>query len=145
LWEKPDGIPNNLFPYIFKVYWGELEQLQIFWDDYDTPDGTGIRDYVDVWDLVDAHVLAYKKMSKTEASYSDYNVGTGKWVSVFEVIKIVETVVWKKLNYSIVPRREGDIPISFCDTSKITAELWWKASTPISESVANSYKFHKNL
>lgn len=143
LWELPNGIPNNLFPFIFKVLVWELPELSVLGNDYDTPDGTGIRDYIDVVDLVWAHVDAYRFLESGEKQ-EVFNVGTGKWVSVLEAIENVERVVWKKVKYTISPRRPGDIPISFCDTTKIQNILWWKAQVSLQESIANMWRFYNN-
>ena len=145
IWEYLDDIPNNLFPYIFQVLSGRLQSLKVFGWDYDTADGTGIRDYIDVVDLVDAHVLAYQKIDHVTGDFwfSDtFNVWTGKGTSVLEAIGIVERVVWKKVEYSIVDKRHWDIPVSYCNTNKIQVELGWESSTSLEESIKNSWKFY---
>lgn len=143
LWELPDGIPNNLFPFIFKVLTWELYELKVFGWDYDTHDGTWIRDFIDVNDLVEAHILAYKKIEKEKQWYCDvFNVWTWRWISVLDAIKAVEKWVWKKVNYKIVERRKWDIPISFCDANKIKNELWFKSQIQLEDSVLKSWKFY---
>lgn len=146
LWENPDGIPNNLLPYIMKVVKGELNTLQIFWNDYSTIDGTWVRDYIDVNDLVESHILSYKKLEWLD--YKSfcwvYNVWTWKWVSVLEMINIVEKTIWKRVNYEFVERRNWDIETSFCDTSKIKKELWFQTKTLLEKSILNSWNFIKN-
>jgi UDP-glucose 4-epimerase len=116
----------------------------VFGWNYDTIDGTGIRDYIDVNDLVYGHILAYKKIEeKNKEWYCDvFNIWTWKWISVLEAIKAIDNKVGKSINYSIVERRNWDIPVSFCDTTKIEKELWFKAIIPIEESVLNSWKFY---
>lgn len=145
LWELPEGKPNNLFPFIFKVLTWELSELKIFWWDYKTFDGTWVRDYIDVIDLIDAHVLAYKKLNNLNDKFwfnQNYNVWTWNWISVLEAIKNVEKVVWKKIKYSIVDRRKWDIPVSFCNTDKIKEELMWNNKISLEESIKNSWKFY---
>ena len=143
LWELPDGKPNNLFPYIFKVLLWELQELQVFGDDYETKDGTGIRDYIDVNDLVDAHILAYEKLElSNKKSYKNYNVWKWVGVSVMEAIQTMEKVLWKKVEYKILQRRTGDIAISFCNASKIHKDLWFTAKISLEKSIENSWKFY---
>jgi len=141
LWELPDGKPNNLFPYIFKVLTGELEQLQVFGDDYNTVDGSWVRDFIDVNDLVRAHILAYKKFG-TESLYSEYNVGTGSGKSVFQVIDTIEKILQKKVSVKVTKRREWDIGSCFCDTTKIKAELWFETEVSLERSIKNSWNFY---
>jgi len=148
IWENPKWIPNNLVPYIMKVATWELEILSVFWDDYDTIDGTWIRDYIDVVDLIDGHLKAYLSLetnvSKSDLGYFEvYNLGTWKWVSVLEMIKESEKVIWKKINYRITSRRDWDLPIVFCNPQKAQRELWWKTKTSLEESLKNSWKFYK--
>ena len=162
LGELPDWIPNNLFPYIFKVLTWELDELNVFGWDYDTIDGTWIRDYIDVCDLVDAHLLAYNKISNIPHHYrtsstslntngrlnieewyiNNYNVWIGRGITVLEAIKTTEKVFGKKVNYKIIERRMWDIPISFCDTNKIKNELWFEQKVSLEESLKNSWKFY---
>lgn len=144
IWEDPSGIPNNLFPFIFKVLTWELSELKVFWDDYDTMDWSWIRDFIDVVDLVESHLLAYKYIENNNMLwfFEAFNVWTWKWLSVLEVIKSVEKILWKKINYSIWTRREGDIPISFCDTSKINKILGFESKLSLEESINNSWLFY---
>lgn len=145
LWEDPEWIPNNLLPYIMKVATWEYECVNVFWDDYDTIDWTWIRDYIDVNDLISAHILAYNKISELSDDkwYSNnYNVWVGRWISVLEAINATELVLWKKINYKIVDRRSWDIPVSFCDVTKIQNELWWKAEISLDDSLKNSWRFY---
>lgn len=145
IWEEPEWIPNNLFPFIFKVLTGELKELSVYGDDYKTIDGTGIRDYIDVVDLIDAHLKAYKLLEtqKENIWYNEvFNVGTWQWLSVLQAIQAVEKVVGKKVNYKIVDRREGDIPISYCDTTKINNRLWFQAQVSLEKSIENMWRFY---
>ncbi len=144
LWEDPFGIPNNLLPYIMKVANGELKQLQIFGSDYDTIDGTWVRDYIDVVDLIDGHLKAYEKISGTEWFFKVYNLWVGKWVSVLEMLKESEQVTWKNIDYKLVDRRPGDVAQVFCDPSKALNELWWNSETSLENSLMNSWKFYSS-
>jgi UDP-glucose 4-epimerase len=142
LWEDPQGIPNNLLPYIMKVAVGELETLSVFWDDYDTIDGTWVRDYIDVLDLIDGHLKAYEKIWWEKWFFEVYNLGTWKWVSVLEMIEASEKVTWKKIKYKIVWRRDWDLASVFCNPTKAFNELWWKSRVSLKESLENSWKFY---
>lgn len=130
--EDPKGIPNNLLPYISKVALGNLDYLSVFGNDYDTPDGTGIRDYIHVVDLAKGHLKALEKL-KDKVGLNIYNLGTGRGYSVLEVIKAFEQANNLKIDYKFLPRREGDIAISYCDTSKAEQELGWKAEKSLEE------------
>lgn len=136
--EVPRGIPNNLLPYILDVAVGKRKQVNVYGDDYETADGTGVRDYIDVCDLVDAHLLAYEKI---ELGYEAINIGTGKGTSVLEMIRYVEEASGKHIPYLICPRRAGDIGMFYCDPALAQKRLEWSAHTPISESVANGWRF----
>lgn len=144
LWEIPSWIPNNLFPFIFKVLTWEINELKVFWDNYDTIDWSWVRDFIDVVDLVNAHLLAYKYIENNNGKwfFEAFNVWTWKWVTVIEAIKTVEKVLWMKVNYSIWPRREWDIPISFCESSKINNILGFNTRIPLEESIKNSWMFY---
>ena len=144
LGELPEWKPNNLFPYIFKVLFWELDELKVFGWDYDTLDWTWVRDYIDVVDLVNAHLLAYNKLSEINNNWyiDNFNVGRWKWTTVLEVINAVEKILWRKVNHKVIDRRSWDIPISFCDTNKIENELWFKAKVSLDESIRNSWKFY---
>ena len=126
--EKPDGIPNNLLPYIMKVHKWELPFLNVFWNDYDTIDGTWVRDYIDVVDLIDGHLKAYELLENLDFSwFIDYiNLWTWKWTSVLEMIKISEKVIWKNINFKISPKRWGDIWEFYCNSIKAKNILEWE-------------------
>lgn len=140
LGESPNGIPNNLMPYIVKVACGELECLSIFGDDYETPDGTGVRDYIHVIDLADGHVKALDKMQDNKG-VSIYNLGTGNGYSVMDMVKTFEKVNKVKVAYKIVARREGDIAECYADSSKAYEELGWKATRTLSDMVSSAYNY----
>ena len=137
--EDPKGIPNNLTPYIAKVAIGELKEVGVFGNDYDTPDGTGVRDYIHVVDLAKGHVAAIDKI--TSAGVYTYNLGTGIGYSVLDVIHAFEKACGKKLPYSIKPRRAGDIAACYADASKAKRELGWKAELGIDEMCASLWKW----
>jgi UDP-glucose 4-epimerase len=138
--EDPHDIPNNLVPYISQVAVGKLDRLQVFGDDYDTPDGTGVRDYIHVVDLAKGHVAALEhlKLSKMMAVY---NLGTGKGISVFEMIHAFEAASGKTIPYDVVARRPGDIASCYADVSKAQAELGWKAEKTLEEACADSWRW----
>ena len=138
--ENPNGIPNNLMPYITQVAVGKLKELGVFGNDYPTPDGTCIRDYIHVCDLAAGHVKALDKL-KENAGLSIYNLGTGNGYSVLEVIENFEKATGKKIPYSIKPRREGDIPENFANADKAYRELGWKAQYGILEMCQDSLGF----
>ena len=138
--EKPNGIPNNLMPYIVRVASGELEILSIFGDDYDTPDGTGVRDYIHVVDLAKGHISALEKALKDEGLFY-YNLGTGTGYSVLDMVKTFEKVNGVKVPYKIVGRREGDIASCYADPTKALNELGWKAELGIEDMMRDSYNF----
>ena len=141
--EDPNGIPNNLMPYITQVAVGKLEQLGVFGDDYDTPDGTGVRDYIHVVDLALGHVKALKKIEEN-AGLCIYNLGTGHGYSVLDIVKNFEAANGIKIPYVIKPRRAGDIATCYCDPSKAERELGWKAQYGIREMCADSWRWQKN-
>lgn len=138
--EDPKGIPNNLVPYIAQVAVGKRECLNVFGDDYPTPDGTGVRDYIHVVDLAIGHVCALKKM-ETAKGVLIYNLGTGKGYSVLEVLHAYEKACGKELPYKICPRRAGDIPTCYSDPSKAAKELGWTAKRGIDEMCADSWRW----
>ncbi|MCC8066224.1 MAG: UDP-glucose 4-epimerase GalE [Clostridiales bacterium] len=138
--EDPKGIPNNLVPYIAQVAVGKLEKLGVFGDDYDTPDGTGVRDYIHVVDLAVGHVKAMKKFD-AEPAVRIYNLGTGKGYSVLDVLHAFEKACGKKLPYEIKPRRAGDIATCYADPSKAKAELGWEAQYGIDEMCEDSWRW----
>jgi len=140
LGEDPNGIPNNLLPYIAKVATGELKEVNVFGDDYDTIDGTGVRDYIHVVDLAKGHVLALKKL-ETEPGLVIYNLGTGKGTSVLEMIKYYEEASGKKIPYVIKPRRPGDIATSFAKCDKAKAELGFSCDYTVLDACKDGYHF----
>ena len=141
--EDPNGIPNNLLPYITKVAIGELPQLNVFGDDYPTEDGTCIRDYIHVVDLARGHVKAIENM-KNGGGVEIYNLGTGKGYSVLEVIKNFEEASGKKIPYKIADRRQGDVAVIYGDPSKAKKELGWEAQYGIKEMCRDSWNWQKN-
>ena len=140
--DNPNGIPNNLMPYITKVAVGELEYLNVFGNDYPTKDGTGVRDYIHVVDLAIGHVKALQKITK-ETGVSIYNLGTGIGYSVLEIVDAFEKQNHIKIPYIIKPRREGDIAECFADVTKAEKELDFKAKYGIQDMVKDSYQFYK--
>lgn len=138
--EDPNGIPNNLVPYVAKVATGILDKINVFGDDYDTPDGTGIRDYIHVVDLAIGHIKAIEKL-KQNPGLVTYNLGTGVGYSVLEVIHNYEKACNKKLPYVVTERRPGDIPITYADASKAKQELGWKAEYGIEKMCEDSYRW----
>ena len=138
--EDPKGIPNNLVPYIAQVAVGKLACLGVFGDDYDTPDGTGVRDYIHVVDLAVGHVKAIKKLEDKEG-VSIYNLGTGKGYSVLDVVKAYEKACGKPIKYEIKPRRPGDIAQCYADPTKAEKELGWVAERGIEEMCADSWRW----
>ncbi len=143
--ENPNGIPNNLVPYIAQVALGKLDHLNVFGDDYPTKDGTGVRDYIHVVDLSKGHVKALEKIN-TFKGVEAYNLGTGVGYSVLEILHAYEDACGKKLKYEIAPRRAGDIAECYADTEKSFKELGWKAELGIAQMCADSWNFtQKNL
>ena len=138
--ENPNGIPNNLVPYISQVAVGIRDHLNVFGDDYDTPDGTGVRDYIHVVDLALGHIKAVEKISDT-TGVKIYNLGTGKGYSVLEVLHAYEKACGKTLKYEIAPRRSGDIAMCYADTEKSKTELGWTATRGIDEMCEDSWRF----
>lgn len=141
--ENPNGIPNNLMPYINQVACGKLEVLNVFGNDYPTPDGTGVRDYIHVVDLAKGHVKALEKI-RSLTGVEAYNLGTGKGCSVLELVKTFERVTGKTVNYKIAPRRAGDIATCYADPSKAKEELGWVAELGIDEMCQDSWNFTSN-
>ena len=138
--ESPNGIPNNLVPYIAQVATGEREHLNVFGNDYNTPDGTGVRDYIHVVDLSTGHVKALEKI-KNESGVFVYNLGTGNGYSVLEMLHAYEKACKKEIKYVIAPRRPGDIAMCYADTSKSKKELGWEATRGIDEMCEDSWRF----
>ncbi|MDF2877905.1 MAG: UDP-glucose 4-epimerase GalE [Clostridia bacterium] len=139
--EAPNGVPNNLMPYITKVAKGELEKLYIFGDDYPTVDGTGVRDYIHVMDIAEGHVAALDKLT---SGVHIYNLGTGEGTSVLQLVKTFEEVNNIEIPYEIVERRTGDIAICYADTSKAKKELGWTTKRGIVEMCRDSWAFKTN-
>ena len=143
--EDPNGIPNNLVPYVAQVAVGKLEKIHVFGDDYDTVDGTGVRDYIHVVDLAKGHVKALEKIedmgAKGENGVNIYNLGTGNGSSVLEVIHAFEKACGKTLPYVIDARRPGDIAACYADASKANRELHWKAEKTIADMCADSWRW----
>jgi len=140
--ESPNGIPNNLMPYITQVAKGKLKKLRVFGKDYNTTDGTGVRDYIHVVDLAEGHVAAIEKL--TEGVHI-YNLGTGQGTSVLQLIHAFEEVNNIKVPYEIVGRRPGDIASCYADASKAQRELGWKAKRGIKEMCRDAWRFEKGL
>ncbi len=138
--EDPNGIPNNLIPYIAQVAVGKLEEINVFGDDYNTPDGTGVRDYIHVVDLAKGHVAAIQKLEKDHGIFT-YNLGTGNGYSVLEVIKAYEKAADKTLKYKIVPRRAGDVASLYANPEKALNELGWKTEYNIDDMCAHSWNW----
>ncbi len=138
--EVPNGIPNNVMPYIIGVASGKYKELTVFGDDYPTKDGTGVRDYIHVVDLARGHLKALDKIRK-EAGVKTYNLGTGNGYSVLELVKTFEKVNNLKLNYKIGERRPGDIPECYADASKAQEELGWKAEKGIEDMCRDAWNF----
>ncbi len=140
--ESPNGIPNNLMPYIMQVAVGKLPELGVFGDDYDTPDGTGVRDYIHVVDLARGHVNAIDKVTST-TGVNIYNLGTGNGYSVLDIVKAFEAANDIKIPYQIKPRRAGDIATCYADPSKAAKELGWKAELDLKKMCEDSWNFAK--
>ena len=140
--EAPNGIPNNLMPYITKVAKGELKELRVFGGDYDTPDGTGVRDYIHVMDLAEGHAAALKNMKR---GVSVYNLGTGRGTSVLELVAAFERANGLKIPYRITPRRAGDIAVCYAQTEKAEKELDWKAKRSVEDMCRDAWRFEANL
>ena len=141
--EAPNGIPNNLMPYIAQVAVGKREKLSVFGDDYDTPDGTGVRDYIHVVDLAKGHVAAVKR-AETVKGCEIYNLGTGVGVSVLELVHAFEKATGVKIPYVIAPRRPGDIAYSYADASKALAVLGWKTEKNAEDACRDTWRWQKN-
>src|SRR5450759_874788 len=145
--ELPRGVPENLVPYITQTAYGLRDELKVFGNDYDTPDGSCIRDYLHVVDLAKAHVVAIKRLieGKNKANYEVFNLGTGKGVSVLEAIKSFERISGIKLKYRIVGRRAGDIEKIWADPSFANNELGWKTISTLDEAMKTAWDWEKNI
>ena len=141
--EDPNGIPNNLMPYITRVAFGKLKELNVFGNDYPTPDGTGIRDYIHVVDLAIGHLKAVNKINSIEG-YKIYNLGTGKGYSVLEVVNTFNKICGDKVNYKIVGRRPGDAACVYANPSKAYEELGFKTEKSLEDMCSSSYNFEKH-
>ena len=142
--ENPNGIPNNLMPYITQVAIGKLPYLNVFGDDYDTHDGTGVRDYIHVVDLAIGHVKAVEKILKDEPKVNVYNLGTGNGYSVLDIVKAFEQASGQKIEYKIAPRRPGDLDVCYSDASKALNELGWKAERDLLQMCEDSWRWQSN-
>jgi UDP-glucose 4-epimerase len=145
--ELPKGVPNNLVPFITQTAAGIREQLSIFGDDYNTPDGTALRDYIDVVDLARAHVIAVDRMLSggQKQPYEIFNIGTGLPVSVLELVQIFDRVNGTRLNYKVVGRRAGDVEAVWADTTLANSELGWHASRPLDETLRSAWEWQKRI
>lgn len=142
--EDPQGIPNNLMPYIAQVAVGKLKQLAVFGDDYPTIDGTGVRDYIHVVDLAKGHVAAVKKLAGSDAGTYVYNLGAGRGYSVLEVVKAFEKASGITIPYAISPRREGDLAEFYADASLAKEELGWEVELDIERMCADTWRWQSN-
>ena len=138
--EDPKGVPNNLIPYIMQVAVGKLEKVQVFGNDFDTHDGTGVRDYIHIVDLARGHVSALKKLEKG-SGLTIYNLGTGIGYSVLDIIKSASAAVGRDLPYVITPRRAGDIAACYADATKAKEELGWEAQYAIKRMCEDSWRW----
>ena len=145
--ELPRGVPNNLVPFITQTAAGIRKQLSIFGNDYDTPDGTCLRDYIDIVDLARAHVAAVNRMTggKMDAKYEIFNVGTGRPVSVLELVNTFREVNGVELPYVFAPRRAGDVPAVWADTTRANQVLGWKAERTLRQTLQSAWEWQKNL
>ena len=139
--ESPNGIPNNLMPYINQVALGKLDHLRVFGNDYDTPDGTGVRDYIHVVDLAKGHVKALEKIDKEGQGLYIYNLGTGTGYSVLDMINAFEKSTGRKVNYKITARRAGDIAVCYADPKKAKEELGWVAEKNLEDMCKDSWNY----
>jgi len=159
IWEDPNDIPNNLLPYIMKVASWELKQLSIYWDDYDTIDGTWVRDYVHVVDLADAHLKAWEyiitplssegeglgvRFNHQEGWFEPFNIGTWSGISVKEMIQITEDIIWKPLPNQVVTRRAWDIASAYCSPEKAKSVLSWQSKYSVKQAISDSWNFIQN-
>ena len=141
--EDPNGLPNNLFPFISQVAVGKIQSLSVFGNDYSTPDGTGVRDYIHVVDLARAHIKALDRF-ELDDGVEIFNVGTGRGYSVLEIIRAFENASGKKIPYKIVDRRPGDIATCYADPSKAKSQLGWDAKYGIDEMCSDAWRWQKS-
>ena len=139
--EDPAGIPNNLLPYVAQVAIGKLKELSVFGDDYNTVDGTGVRDYIHVVDLAKGHVAALQGLDKSGAGCRAYNLGTGRGYSVLEMVKAFEVASGRPVPYKIVPRRPGDIASCYADPVKARTELGWNAEFDLARMMQDAWRW----
>ena len=139
--EEPKGIPNNLMPYVVRVASGQLKELSVFGNDYNTPDGTGVRDYIHVVDLAKGHVSALEKLDKEQNGMYIYNLGTGTGYSVLDMVKAFEKSTGKKVPYKIAPRRQGDIATCYAEPKKAKEELGWTATKTLEDMCKDSWNY----
>ena len=144
LGEEPNGVPNNLMPYIVKVASGKLDYLRVFGDDYDTKEGTGMRDYIHVVDLAKGHIKALEKLNREGTGIYYYNLGTGNAYSVLDMVKAFEKANNINVPYQICPRRDGDIAIVYADPQKANDELGWTAEKDLEDMCRDSWNFESN-
>ena len=142
--EEPQGIPNNLMPYIVRVASGQLKELSVFGNDYNTPDGTGVRDYIHVVDLAVGHLRALEKLEKEGKGIFIYNLGTGVGYSVLDMVKAFEKATGKTVKYKIAPRRAGDIATCYSDPTKAKEELGWTATKTLEDMCKDSWRYIQN-
>ena len=143
--ENPNGIPNNLMPFVSRVAAGRLAELSVFGNDYDTPDGTGVRDYIHVVDLAEGHVAALGAIAKSEEALSIWNLGTGQGYSVLDMVEAFERVNGVRIPYRIAPRRDGDVASCFASPDRAARELGWKAERGLDAMCASSWHFERTL
>ena len=145
--ELPTGVPANLVPFITQTVIGLRDTLSVFGDDYNTPDGSAIRDYINVVDLARAHVVAVQRLldHRQKSSFEVFNLGTGRGLSVFEIINAFERATGEKVNYRVVSRREGDVEQVYADTRYANEELGWTAEKDIDETLLSAWNWEKNL
>lgn len=139
--EEPQGIPNNLMPYIVRVASGQLEELSVFGNDFDTPDGTGVRDYIHVVDLAKGHIKALEKLEKEKTGIYIYNLGTGVGYSVLDMVKAFEETTGRKVKYKITARRPGDIATCYSNPEKAKKELGWEATKTLKDMCLDSWRY----
>jgi len=145
--ELPNGVPNNLVPFVTQTAAGLRAQLSVFGDDYNTPDGSCIRDYINVVDLAKAHVIAIERLlnQKNESAFEFFNVGTGMGVSVLQLLHAFERATGQKINYKIVGRRAGDVEQIYADTTKANQVLGWKSAATLEETLLSAWNWEKKI
>lgn len=141
--EDPNGIPNNLMPYLAQVAVGRQDTLRVFGGDYDTPDGTGVRDYIHVDDLAAGHVAALHRLTTTDRPVSTWNLGTGHGTSVLELVHAFERACGHELSYEVVARRPGDIAASYADPARAQAELGWRATRSVDDMCVDTWRWQR--